>query len=675
MNRVITASAGISALKGKVDQTVEKIMIEPHVLHVSAEAITPELLKREEKLLEKQEQLERRRKEKQERMGKKLDNINSATSSRSSSIDDNVDDSDIRTSSASTSRSATPTLKNGLSFRNRNADGKDRLNKRKGVHLLSSNEAKKPRLNNALKPSLKPEVTLQKLPIQDTVLIKLSSGQIVRVPKVLLKRVSLASGKNSLNNDKAQLQPSSVIPVSMISSEHSTNNQSKLKENSVKDPTLSISNPRSSDVYKPVSTPFVCRLSDALEKISSQQANCDENKNDLNQNPVLNGILEKLTNVAGNGSLRSVKTVKIRAYQGKKNDNTTSQSTPKELGIAKLSQQLKKVEEKLALNLPKAVPIPNIGVSKGTTQQQTIMMSGGGNVTRVVIPKWLNVTVAPPSGSHTNVVAVSPTKQTQNIIRIRGPIPARTHTQQNSTLNPGSQKNVIAAGSSLLLKDDLRSSPLTSNLLQKVSVANNSPLKLITSGATRTIFADLNGVIKQQQNNPQQLRVIHHPQQPFILNNVANNSTVVNTLFKDTSGSPIVIKKSLVSSNSLGPSTGPTLLNVTNKKSNVASGSPKTGSFSDIGKLSLPNNRNNVVIVENINAGSKETANSFYKSPIVSQRQMSAQSKSSVPAVVMVSKVDHNAAPAKVDVGSSATSVISSSQPVQGEVEFYDKEL
>ena len=71
---------------------------------------------------------------------------------------------------------------------------------------------------------------------------------------------------------------------------------------------------------------------------------------------------------------------------------------------------------KLTLNLPKAVPIPNIGVSKGTTQQQTIMMSGGGNVTRVVIPKWLNVTVAPPSGSHTNVVAVSPTKQTQNII-------------------------------------------------------------------------------------------------------------------------------------------------------------------------------------------------------------------------------------------------------------------
>ena len=159
------------------------------------------------------------------------------------------------------------------------------------------------------------------------------------------------------------------------------------------------------------------------------------------------------------------------------------------------------------------------------------------------------------------------------------------------------------------------------------------------------------------------------------MKNVANNSTVVNTLFKDTSGSPIVIKKSLVSSNSLGPSTGPTLLNVTNKKGIVASGSPKTGSFSDIGKLSLPNNRNNVVIVENINAGSKETANSIYKSPIISQRQMSAQSKSSVPAVVMVSKVDHNAAPAKVDVGSSATSVISSSQPVQGEVEFYDKEL
>ena len=48
--------------------------------------------------------------------------------------------------------------------------------------------------------------------------------------------------------------------------------------------------------------------------------------------------------------------------------------------------------------------------------------------------------------------------------------------------------------------------------------------------------------------------------------------------------------------------------------------------------------------------------------------------KSSVPAVVMVSKVDHTANP-KIETGTAATSVISSSNPVQGEVEFYDKEL
>lgn len=156
---------------------------------------------------------------------------------------------------------------------------------------------------------------------------------------------------------------------------------------------------------------------------------------------------------------------------------------------------------------------------------------------------------------------------------------------------------------------------------------------------------------------------------------MGNNSSIVNTLFKDTSGSPIVIKKSLVSTNSMAPSSGPTLLNLTNNKSTVTSTSIKMGSISDIGKLAVPNDRKNVVIVENVNSGSKEAPNSLYKSPLLSQRQTSAQSKSSVPAVVMVSKVDHNLATPKGDIGSATTSIISSSNPVQGEVEFYDKEL
>ena len=147
---MITPGVGLS-LKGKVDPTVEKIMIEPHVLHVSAEAITPELLAREEKMLEKQEQQEKRRKDKLERMAKRMENNNSATSSRSSSIDDYVDDSDIKTSSASTSRSATPTLKNGLPLRNGFIDVKGKLSKRKNAHLPPSSEAKRPRLNNESK--------------------------------------------------------------------------------------------------------------------------------------------------------------------------------------------------------------------------------------------------------------------------------------------------------------------------------------------------------------------------------------------------------------------------------------------------------------------------------------------------------------------------------------------
>ena len=661
---MITPGAGLS-LKGKVDPTVEKIMIEPHVLHVSAEAITPELLAREEKMLEKQEQQEKRRKDKLERMAKRMENNNSATSSRSSSIDDYVDDSDIKTSSASTSRSATPTLKNGLPLRNGFIDVKGKLSKRKNAQLLPSSEAKKPRLNNDSKDPSKLEMKSQNFSIQDTVLIRLSSGQIVRVPKSLLKRVSIASGNNSLG-EKPLPHLNNVIPVSMISSENSTHNQLKTHANLSKNSKLSISNTWSADQYTPVSTPFECCLSEALEKLSPHTTNCDENS-DSHQKTVLNGILDKLSDFTGNGRHSAVKMVKIRAYQGNKNINITPKSAQKDFGVAKLSQQLQKVEQKLTTNMQRAVQIPNLGVSKGS--QQTIMMSGGGNVTRVVIPKWLNVSVAPSSGNQTNVVAVSPTKQTQNIIRIRGPLPARTHTLQNSTLSLGSEKSIITAGSSLLLKDDGRSSQMTSNVLQKVPVPNTTPLKLITTGATRTIYADLNSVLKQQQN-PQQLRVLHQ-QQPFLINNVANSSAVVNTLFKDTSGSPIVIKKSLVSSNSLGPSTGPTLLNITNNKSILAS-SQKTAS--DISKLSVPNDRNNVVIVENVNSSSKETTNSFYKSPIVELRQKAAQSKSSVPAVVMVSKVDHTANP-KSEIGTAATSVISSSNPVQGEVEFYDKEL
>ena len=660
---MITPGVGLS-IKGKVDPKVEKIMIEPHVLHVSAEAITPELLAREEKMLEKQEQQEKRRKEKLERMAKRMENNNSATSSRSSSIDDYVDDSDIKTSSASTSRSATPTLKNGLPLRNGFIDVKGKLSKRKNVQLLSSSEAKKPRLNNDSKDPSKLEMKSQTFSIQDTVLIRLRSGQIVRVPKSLLKRVSIASGSNSLG-EKSLPHHNNVIPVSMISSENSTHNQLKTHTNLSKNSKVSIPNTWSADQYTPVSTPFECCLSDALEKLSPHTTNCDENS-DSHQKTVLNGILEKLSDFTANGRNSAVQTVKIRAYQGNKNVNITPKSIQKDFGVAKLSQQLQKVEQKLTTNVQRAVQIPNLGVSKGS--QQTIMMSGGGNVTRVVIPKWLNVSVAPSSGSQTNVVAVSPTKQTQNIIRIRGPLPARTHTQQNSTLSLGSEKSIITAGSSLL-KDDGKSSQMSSNVLQKVPVPNTTPLKLITTGATRTIYADLNSVLKQQQN-PQQLRVLHH-QQPFLINNVANSSAVVNTLFKDTSGSPIVIKKSLVSSNSLAPSTGPTLLNITNNKSILASSHKTT---SDISKLSVPTDRNNVVIVENVNSSSKETTNSFYKSPILELRQKAAQSKSSVPAVVMVSKVDHTANP-KIETGTAATSVISSSNPVQGEVEFYDKEL
>ena len=131
---------------------MERLMIEPHVLHISAEAITPELLRREEKLQEKQRLLDLRQKEKLERLSRKVENNNSATSSRSSSVDENAEESDSRTSSVSTSRSATPIMKNGIVPKSRALDSREKSNKRKaGVHLPNSyNESKKARIASIL---------------------------------------------------------------------------------------------------------------------------------------------------------------------------------------------------------------------------------------------------------------------------------------------------------------------------------------------------------------------------------------------------------------------------------------------------------------------------------------------------------------------------------------------
>merc|ERR1719510_879708 len=166
----------------------------------------------------------------------------------------------------------------------------------------------------------------------------------------------------------------------------------------------------------------------------------------------------KLSDCAGNGRNNAVKTVKILAYQGSKNGNKNSQHIRRDFGLGKLSLQLKKVEQKLNQISQRTIHIPNLGINKSSSQM--LMMSGGGSVTRVVIPKWLNVTVAPPPKAQANIVAVSPTKQTQNIIRIRGPLPSRpqTHLQHNTLVNLASTKSIITPGSSLLLKEDIKSS-------------------------------------------------------------------------------------------------------------------------------------------------------------------------------------------------------------------------
>lgn len=655
---------------------LERIWVEPHVLHISAEAITPELLRREEKILEKQELQEKRRKERLERLSNKIED-NSATSSRSSSIDDNIEESDSRTSSASTSRSATPITKNGSSIRKKNLDGKERPHKRKlGPHSqISSNEAKKPRIafNSPITLNQSSQKN-QTISLQDTILVRLSSGQIVRVPKSLLKRVANATGQPNFDTNRTQSHSTIVIQSPPISSRLSIQNQSDMKtqtkSNGNSNP--SISSTQSSLSFTPVSTPFVSRLSEALEKLSFQKSPLfNKQVNDDNQKTVVNGILKKLADCAGNGKNNVVKTVKIRAYQGTKDSNKNSSHIRRDFGIGKLSLQLKKAEQKLNQISQRTIHVPNLGVNKNSSQM--LMMSGGGSVTRVVIPKWLNVTVAPPSRAQSNIVAVSPTKQTQNIIRIRGPLPSRTqtHAQQNTLVNLASNKNIITPGSSLLLKEDIKS---PSNVIQKISIGNNSPLKIISTGATRTFVSDINGVLKQQHHNPQQLRVIHQ-QSPILYNNVVNNATVVNTLFKDTSGSPIVIKKSLVSNNSIVHPNASTLFNISNNKSSIGSTPTKLGPPNNIGTMPVPKNEN-VVIVENVNSSSKETPNSFLKAPFLSARQTSIQSnKNSVPAVVMVSKVDHNLSLPKSDISPAPTSIISTINPVQGEVEFYDKEL
>ena len=669
--------AGKMPLKGKINSTLERIMIEPHVLHISAEALTPELLEREEKLLEKQEIIEKRRKERLERLGRKFENNSSATSSRSSSIEDSVDESDAKTSSTSTSRSVTPTLKNGSTIRNRIIDGKVRPNKRKGeVHpQISLNESKKSRTNNVPLFSSKQSSTKSQLvSLQDTVLVRLSGGQVVRVPKSLLKRVVTATKTSDNNVNGTQLPSGTVIKsslISTVSTQIQSEANSKTNHKSSNDTGLS---EKSSISCNPVSTPFVSCLSEALEKVScSKLSGSDNTISKSGHQGILNGIFEKLANSARNGKNGLLKTVKIRAYQGSKY-NSNSQHARREFGVGKLSLQLKKVEQKLIQSSQTTVHVPSLGISK-RLQPQMLMMSGGGNVTRVVIPKWLNVTVAPPSGPQSSIVSLNPAKQTQNIIRIRGPLPSRTqtHTQQNSMPNLTSTNNSVIPGSSLLLKEDIKSSQQISNVVQKVSIGNSSPLKLITGGTTRTFVTDFNGVLKHQHQNPQQVRVLQH-QPPILLNNVGNNATVVNTLFKDTSGSPIVIKKSLVSASSMISTSAATLLNVSNNSAEATSFS-NFGALKDASATAVPKTRSNVVIVENVNSSSNGTPNSFIKQTFVSPRIAASHLKSSVPSVVMVSKVDHNSTLPKGDMTPPATSVISSSNPIPGEVEFYDKEL
>ena len=188
---------------------MERLMIEPHVLHISAEAITPELLRREEKLLEKQRLLDLRQKEKLERLSRKVENNNSATSSRSSSVDENADESDGRTSSVSTSRSATPIMKNGIVPKSRALDSREKSNKRKaGVHLPNSyNESKKARIASILPHKLAQTKSCPNVTLRDTILIRLSSGQLIRVPKSTIKRVATATGRSNSNNENIQITP------------------------------------------------------------------------------------------------------------------------------------------------------------------------------------------------------------------------------------------------------------------------------------------------------------------------------------------------------------------------------------------------------------------------------------------------------------------------------------
>ena len=649
---------------------MERLMIEPHVLHISAEAITPELLRREEKLQEKQRLLDLRQKEKLERLSRKVENNNSATSSRSSSVDENAEESDSRTSSLSTSRSATPIMKNGIVPKSRALESREKSNKRKaGVHLPNSyNESKKARIASILPHKLAQTNSCPNVTLRDTILIRLSSGQLIRVPKSTIKQVATATGRSNSNDENIQITPHNVIKSSLISSKTSTEIQSEPRTQLKTNATSHLSLTEKNLSYAPISTPFASRLSEALKQLSCQNASSlDMDSTNDNQSNILNGIHKKLDDSGQNGT-NDIKCITIRAFQG--NSDRNIQNARKDFGVGKLSQQLKKIEQKLAQNALATVQVPGIGVAKGS-QPQMLMMSGGGNVTRVVIPKWLNVTVAPNSKGQRNVVSLSPSKQTQNIIRIRGPLPARSQSNalQSSLLNLSPAKSTVTAGSSLLLKDDIKSSQITTSMLQNVPIHNSAPLKLLSGGSTRTFVTDMNGVLKNP--NSQDLRVIQQ-QSPIIFNNIANNTTVVNTLFKDTSGSPIVIKKSLVSANHGVPLSAPTLFNVSNNPL-TTSNATTYGSTNDINTVAASKNSNNVVIVENVNSA-KEPINSFLKVPYASTRQISPH-KSSVPAVVMVSKVDHNSTSSKTDIAPSATSVISSSNPIPGEVEFYDKEL
>jgi hypothetical protein len=319
-----------------------------HVLFITAELLTPQLLAREEKLREK-----RQLKQQQENVKTTTSTSTTNVESLPSNIGNDTGD-DSQTSSASSSNS----LETGLKRKKAPVKAESVVKKIKvalpvqppAPHIHPPQQQQQPqqvKQQQQLQQHKPVTITNQPvalpqrpLPNSDSVLVRLSSGQVVLVPRELLKKVQPSS--NSL--------PAAARAIPVTAASQSNQVVSVVKSESQPGSVVSsVSNVVSSIPVKSEShaeLPSNVSLTQALEILRQKYSGDQQQLLHQQQSPDVkpNGILKQLADNPATKNGRTFRYVKIRAFQG-----PSTAPSPSGSGLpavtSSLSEQLVKIQQ------------------------------------------------------------------------------------------------------------------------------------------------------------------------------------------------------------------------------------------------------------------------------------------------------------------------------------------